>query len=172
VFKSDGEPPENVGIIIKLLLRHAEPRPDAVNARAGWLHKVRDSLRKHDGRGREPWESLLEGQLQMDAEHRAAQEIREDRGDPEPPQCEVELLGELDGQATRIPSGSFEGPASGAEMLEYLRYCDVEVPDQLTPDVADQMRQQVGLNKGGRHGKKTARSVVTEFAKQLESRRF
>gem|GEM_PF-5650560 len=171
VLKVDGEPPENLGIVIKKLMRRSEPQHDRVNAKAAWLQKTRDSLRKDNGRGRESWEYLLEEQLRMDAEHREAQEIRQERGEPDPPEDEIELLGELGERTKDLVGGSFDAPADGAAMLAYLRQCEVEIPDELTADVVDRMRQSVGLNKGGRRGKKTARSVVTEFAKRLESQR-
>jgi hypothetical protein len=163
----------NLGSIIHLLLGDATPRAESVNKSARWLEKTLMSWREHDGSGRPPWERFLEGQLEMDAVHR--EEARQQRAHGHQPRRlpDIELLGELGEQAKNIPWGSFDRPASGQEMLAYLEYAGIEVPDALTPALIEELREQVGLNKGGRpaaggRSKKTARAVVDDFAKQLK----
>jgi hypothetical protein len=174
---SNGERgPRSLGSIVNVLLDDATPINESVNRNASWLKKTLTSWRGHTGGGRDPWESLLQGQLEMDAVHR--EEAKKQRAHGHQPRRlpDVELLGELGEQAKNIPSGSFDRPASGQEMLAYLEYAGIEVPDALTPAIIEDLREQVGLNKGGRpaagqRSKKTARAVVDDFAKRLKSRR-
>jgi hypothetical protein len=45
------------------------------------------------------------------------------------------------------------------------------IPPELTVDRIREMRSAVGVNKGGRHGKKTARAVVDEFVETIRKGR-
>ena len=72
---------------------------------------------------------------------------------------------------TRYPGIEFS-QFTGAEMMaEFERVAQsvprLRCPDELTTEVIDAMIDRVGLGAGGRHGKRTPRAVVDEFARKV-----
>lgn len=116
--------------------------------------------------GTPPWRRALIGQLEMDARHREEERARRVRGDPDPHDWEhaKKMLGDV-GQF-----GALLRAASGSEIRAVLAKHH-ELPPELTPQVIENMREQVRINARGRGKKKTAASVVAAFAKELERRR-
>jgi len=152
---------------MRQLLAKATPSP-SMRTRAADIKRARDAL---CGTQR-PWERLLVLQLESDARYRERDRLRAVQGWIEPrnsPFCEV--VAKLDAELAKVPQGALWKASTGAEIMAYLKHNGFEPPAALTADAIDRMREQVGMNAGGRHGKKTARAVVDAFASALIKRK-
>lgn len=126
------------------------------------------------------WEDTLVGQLEMDARHREKARLVEAFNYVEPPLPEAlgrayaEMNARLDALRGGAPRGAWKEPASGAEILDYLRHAARKasdtLPDALTAEAIEVMREKTGVVAGGVKGKKTAKSVVKLFADSVRKR--
>lgn len=156
------------------------------------LHGARPSSRMHEksealerawealtGRpfGQPRWRETLENQLEMNARHLEEQRLRQAHGDDDPaPRVRAllspELNAQIDEAAHSDDIGALFAPATGAQILALIVSRGETPPAELTSTAIDAMIAVVGLHKGGRGGKRTARSVVDDFATELERRKL
>lgn len=169
----DGDPDrleQLVNQIGESLILPAIPNDKFLRERAEGIERAYEAIFGHPY-GFPRWRLSLEGQLHQNARHLEERRLREAKGDDEP-NWKKGLTPEAIAwwEPVREREGGLFEPVSGDQMLARLqRSHRAELPAWLSAAVIDQMIAMTGVGRGGgRHGKKSARTVVEEFVKRFE----